>query len=105
MRSLSKSDSRVFLSDANVHDILKQAIVTVSMNSTLALEGFVHRTPAILFGQAEFHHIAGRVVAPNTFAEVFSVESQRKGGFAQYLSWYFQQCCLQLTEDSFNHRV
>ena len=75
VRSLSKSDSQIILSDANVHDILKQAIVTVSLNSTLALEGFIHRTPVILFGQAEFHHIAGQVVAPNTFPWNHSVRA------------------------------
>ena len=49
------------ISDANVHDILKACRATVSINSSVALEGFLHRKPAVLFGLADFHHFAGRV--------------------------------------------
>ena len=103
--NLASRNPRLILTDANVHDILKQAVITVSINSTLALEGFIHRKPAVLFGQADFHHFAGRVRYPDEFAKVFSQELQRDGGYAQYLSWYFQKNCLHLTSDTLEDEI
>ncbi|MGL5008777.1 MAG: hypothetical protein ACRC6I_02755, partial [Paracoccaceae bacterium] len=52
---------------ANVHDILAACAVTVSFNSAVALEGFLHRKPAILFGPSDFHHFAETVRDPADF--------------------------------------
>jgi hypothetical protein len=89
-------DARVTLTDANVHDILQSCAATVSINSTVALEGFLHRRPAVLFGQADFHHFAGRVQRPEDFPAVLEAQLARKGGYAQYLAWYFLRHCLRL---------
>lgn len=89
-------DTRVTLTDANVHDILKDCAATVSINSTVALEGFLHRRPAVLFGQSDFHHFAGRVHQPEDFPAVLEAQLARKGGYAQYLAWYFLRHCLRL---------
>jgi capsule polysaccharide modification protein KpsS len=58
------------ITDANIHSIIKASDVTVSINSTVALEGFMHKTPAILFGDADFHHFCGRVEAAEQFKDV-----------------------------------
>jgi hypothetical protein len=89
-------DDRITLTDANVHDILAACAVTVSINSTVALEGYLHRKPAVLFGQADFHHLAGRVHRPEDFAPVLEAQLNRRGGYAQYLAWYFLRHCLRL---------
>lgn len=88
----------VIETDANVHDILKSCVATVSINSTVALEGFLHRKPAILFGGADFHHFAGRIERASDFPAVLDAELQRKGGYAQYLAWYFLRNCLRLDD-------
>lgn len=89
-------DDRLIITDANVHDILARCAATVSINSTVALEGYLHRKPAILFGRSDFHHIAGRVDRPEDFPEVLTAQLGRNGGFAQYLAWYFLRHCLRL---------
>lgn len=89
-------DARVTLTDANVHDILEACAATVSINSTVALEGFLHRRPAVLFGRADFHHFAGTVQNPEDFPAVLESQLARRGGYAQYLAWYFLRHCLRL---------
>lgn len=95
VRALARGDDRVQVTTANVHDILAQAAVSVSMNSTVALEGFLHRTPAILFGRADFHHFTGQASPEGGFADVLAREEARTGGYAQYLAWYFLRHCLR----------
>lgn len=91
-----RGDDRVRLTDANVHDMLETCLATVSINSTVALEGFLHRKPAVLFGQADFHHLCGRVERPEDFAPVLEAQRGRRRGYAQYLAWYFLRHCLRL---------
>ncbi len=82
---------------ANLHDLLAACAVTVSFNSAVALEGFLHRKPAILFGPSDFHHFAETVVDPATFPAALSAALARPPeGFAQYLSWYFGRNCLNV---------
>lgn len=90
------ADERVRFTTANVHDILAACAATVSINSTVALEGFLHRKPAILFGESDFHHYTSRVHQADDFANVLDAELQRDGGYAQYLAWYFLRHCLRI---------
>ena len=96
LRQRARREPRLLISDANVHDILRACRATVSINSSVALEGFLHRKPAVLFGQADFHHFAGRVDDATDFAAVLAGQAQRKGGYAQYLAWYFLRHCLRI---------
>jgi hypothetical protein len=96
LRKLAQRDARLVITDANVHDILAACVATVSVNSTVALEGFLHRKPAVLFGQADFHHFAGRVMQASDFGAVLAQERGRTGGYAQYLAWYFLRHCLRI---------
>ncbi len=98
-RDIAAKDKRIIVTNANVHDILKSSCVNVSINSTVALEGFLHRKPAILFGKSDFHHFAGTVERPGDFGEVLARELERQGGYAQYLAWYFTGNCLSLNSD------
>ncbi len=96
LKKRARRDARLTITDANVHDILRGCTATVSINSTVALEGFLHRKPAVLFGQADFHHFAGRVWAAEDFGTVLAAELARRGGYAQYLAWYFLRHCLRI---------
>lgn len=104
-RALAARDDRLIVTDANVHDILKASAATVSINSTVALEGFLHRVPALLLGQSDFHHIAGRVTGPDAFAPVLAGELARRGGYAQFLTWYFRRNCLPLYNADLEARI
>jgi hypothetical protein len=82
---------------ANLHDLLEAAAVSVSFNSAVALEGFLHRTPAILFGPSDFHHFAETVRDPAEFPLALSRALARpEAGYAQFLHWYFRGQCLNV---------
>ncbi len=103
--SLAEADSRITVTDANVHDILSASCATVSINSTVALEGFLHRKPAILFGRSDFHHLAGQVRNPQEFETTLSRELERDEGYEQFLAWYFLKMCLPLNSGRLEERV
>ena len=91
--------------DANIHDILASSVATVSFNSAVALEGFLHRKPAILFGRADFHQFCETVSAPDDFAAALARGLQRRHGYEKFLYWYFAQNCLSLKARDFEARV
>lgn len=91
---------------ANVHDIIAASVCTVSFNSAVALEGFLHRRPAILFGQSDFHHICETVREPGAFAAALArVLVREPGGYAQFMFWYLGMNCLHLYGPAFEGRV
>lgn len=91
---------------ANVHDILSASAATVSYNSAVALEGFLHRKPAILFGKSDFHHICQTVTDPAGFgAALERVLARNQGGYAKYLLWYFHRNCLNVDGSGFADRA
>lgn len=91
--------------DANVHDILAQAAVSVSVNSAAALEGFLHGTPAILFGRADFHHFAQTVVDPRDFPQALRASLASRPDYARAFQWYFAERCLCLDASDFEQRL
>ncbi|MEL0436004.1 capsular polysaccharide export protein, LipB/KpsS family [Phycobacter sp. K97] len=103
--ALAEADNRIIVTDANVHDILSASCATVSINSTVALEGFLHRKPAILFGRSDFHHLAGQVHDPQEFSRVLADELDRDEGYEQFLAWYFLKMCLPLSSARLEERI
>ncbi|MAO27834.1 MAG: hypothetical protein CMN15_11770 [Roseovarius sp.] len=101
----ASEDKRLIVSTANVHDILMSSSATVSINSTVALEGFLHRKPAILFGVSDFHHFASTVSEDLTFQDALSQERERRGGYAQYIAWYFLKNCLALNSETLSAEI
>ncbi len=91
---------------ANVHDMIAASVVTVSFNSAVALEGFLHRKPAILFGPSDFHHFCETVRDPADFPQALDrVFARPTGGYAQYLYWYFELNCVNLHAPAFEAHV
>jgi hypothetical protein len=91
---------------ANVHDIIAASVATVSFNSACALEGFLHRKPALLFGPSDFHAFAETVRQPEDFAPAFARALTRPGGgYAKFLYWYFVQNCLNISAADFESRL
>ncbi len=86
VHALAQTDSRLI---ANVHNVPARSAATVSINSTVALDGCLHRVPALLMYHADFHRIAGIVTKPAQFSQVLAQALTKRGGFAQYLAWYF----------------
>lgn len=104
VQARAKLDERITLTDANVHDILRSSHVSVSMNSTVALEGFLHKTPAILFAKSDFHHFVSTVGPELSFTEALQREHYRDE-YEQYFAWYFLRNCLALNSGKFSDHV
>lgn len=105
LRALADGDPRLRITQANVHDILSRCAAMVSINSTVALEGFIHRKPAILFGQSDFHHIAGRVARPDGFGAVLAEQLSARPDFDAFLAWYFLGNCLRINAKTLEDRI
>lgn len=90
---------------ANVHDILARAAVTVSVNSAAALEGFLHGTPAVLFGQADFQQFCETALHPDDFPAALARALTTRRDYAAALYWYFGQQCLHLDAPDFEARL
>ena len=105
LAEIAARDSRVMISGANIHDILAASCATVSVNSSVAIEGFLHRTPAILYGKSDFHHMAETVTGPGQFAEALQRAQTRTGGYAQFMTWYFRNNCLEIGAPDLEQRI
>ena len=91
---------------ANVHDMISASVATVSVNSACALEGFLQRKPAILFGPSDFHHLVETVRRPEDFAGALErVLAQPNVNHERFLYWYFVRNCLNATGPGFAQKV
>lgn len=94
LADLSRRDSRVMIADANIHDILSRAAVTVTINSAVGIEGLIHRVPLVLCGRTDFHHIAETVTTPGGMDEAIRRALGRPRPYAEYLWWFFRRNCI-----------
>lgn len=102
---IAESDPRIIVTDANVHDILRASDVTVSMHSTVALEGYLHRKPTILFGRSDFHHIAEVVQKREEFPGALACALEGKRLFQKYLYWFLEEQSINLNADDAEDRI
>lgn len=77
--------------EANVHDLLAAACVTVSINSATGFEGFLHGTPAIFFGRTDFHQCVETVRRAEDFAPALERALAGPRDYAKAMYWYFGQ--------------
>lgn len=85
------------VSTGNIHDLLAAASRVVTINSAVGIEAYLHRTPVILCGQADFHHIADVARSPDALAQALGAEP-RKRAYDKYIWWYFADQCLSTVE-------
>ena len=91
---------------ANVNDMIAASAATISFNSACAIEGFLQRKPAILFGRSDFHHFTETVQTSDDFpAALDRALARPPGGYAQFLYWYFTRNCLNVTAQDFAAKV
>lgn len=78
----------VTVTDANVHDMLAAADLSVSLCSSVALEGMLHRVPAVLFGRSDLHHCAETVRAPGDWVAARERALARDWPFEAFVHWF-----------------
>jgi hypothetical protein len=100
-----RAGARFHLTEANVHDVLAVAAVTVSVNSAVAMEGFLHRKPAILFGRSDFPSLVTAAKGEADFPAALEAALTARWPYARMLHWYFGQHTLDLTAPDFEARA
>jgi hypothetical protein len=90
---------------ANVHDLLAASAVCVSVNSAVAIEGFLHRKPAILFGQSDFASLATRAHDASDFPAALDGALKGEWHYSKMLYWYFNRHALELAAPDFETRM
>lgn len=73
---------------ARAEDLLLGCDGVVTQNSAVALTGYFAGKPAVLFGQIDFHHIAGSV--PREGMDRAFARLDEAPDFAAYLFWFFR---------------
>lgn len=88
---LVRHHPEVRLTTANIHDILPGACVTVSISSSVALEGMLHRVPAVLFGRSDLHHCAETVQHAADWPAALARATRRDWPFDAFLLWFLRR--------------
>lgn len=96
---------RLTITDANVHDILARACVTLSISSAVALEGMLHRVPAVLCGRSDLRHCAVTAHRGADVAEAIDTARAGSWPFAAFLYWFLALNMLNTGADDFTDRL
>lgn len=81
----------VQVSEANLHDILRGAAASVSISSSVGLEGMLHGVPAIFFGATDLHHAAVTVRRPEDWPAALDRALATDWPFAPFLLWFLRR--------------
>jgi len=100
---LAARHPRLRLVTDRAEDLLRQCDGVVTQNSTVALAGFFADKPAVLFGQIDFHHIAGSV--PREGMDRAFARLDEAPDFAAYLFWFFRHHAINGGSDAAGAQV
>jgi len=95
----------VLATEANVHDVLAAAAVTVSINSAAAIEGMLHGKPAVLCGRADFAALAETANTPDEVAPALTRALNHPRDHDAGLYWYFSRHTLDIDSPGFAARL
>ena len=100
-----EAGAQIQVTEANVHDVLAASVVTVSVNSAVAFDGFLHDKPAILFGRSDFPSLVTRAYGANDFPGALQTALTTRWPYPQMLHWYFSRHTLDLAAPDFEARA
>jgi len=81
----------VEITAANLHDILSGAALSVSISSSVGLEGMMQGVPAVFFGATDLHHNAVTVTRPADWPEAMARALRTEWPHAQFLLWFLRR--------------
>ena len=97
---LALRDTRIRVVDANIHDMLAQAAVAVTINSAVGLEAHLHQVPVVLCGQSDFHHAAVTVKDRSAMESAITKAEAADWPHDAYLHWYLGLQCVNAGKSS-----
>ncbi|MCC6006125.1 MAG: hypothetical protein JJU40_00425 [Rhodobacteraceae bacterium] len=95
---------RLRLSGAPMHALLAGCDHVVTENSSVAFHGLFHRKQAVLFAEADFHHILQSVPRKGA-TRAFEDARSARPDYAGYLWWYLQQGCINAGRPEAGDRI
>jgi len=97
------TNDRFTLSTEPSIDLLAGCDLVVTQNSSMALKGMFAGKPAVLFGQADFHHMAGSV--PRDGLAAAFARAGRPVDHARYLLWFFKRNAITAWADDVEDQI
>ncbi len=91
---------RITITERDTFSLLSQCAYVATQNSAVAFTGFLYQKPAILFANADFHHICQTVKTSDQAAEAFQKISETRPDFEKYIYWYLQMNCINAGRDN-----
>ncbi len=79
-------------------ELIARCDAVVTGHSTAALSGYFAEKPAVIFGQVEFHHIAGSVPLIGV-ERAFAVLRAPPPPYARYLWWLLRRQAIDMSDD------
>lgn len=93
LREMCGTYSHLSISTGNIHDLIAAADRVITINSAVGIEAYLHRTPVVLCGQSDFHHVADVAETAVDLAELLR-RPARKRAYDKFIWWYFADQCL-----------
>lgn len=103
LEALSLRFGQFSLSTEPSIDLLRRCDGVVTQNSSMALTGFFARKPALLFAEADFHHIAGSV--PRDGLDLAFAHTGEGVPYAPYLYWFFKMNAITAWADDVHTQI
>ncbi len=103
LHELAGQHARFTLSTELSIDLLRRCDGVVTQNSSLALIGYFARKPAVLFAEADFHHIAGSV--PRDGVGRALMHRGHDVPYAPYLYWFFKMNAITGWSDDVHRQI
>jgi hypothetical protein len=100
LNRIAGRDPRIQIADANIHDILAQAAVCVTINSAVGIEAMMQGVPVVLCGQTDFHHCAVTVKTAAEMEAAIAQATQTTWPHDAFLYWYFGLNCMNAGKET-----
>ncbi len=98
--SLHDPENGVFVEPFNLHELLAAADCVVTRCSAVAIEAALHKTPAIVTGEVDFHHITSPVKTLSEIGPAIHAALGQHRPYEKYLTWFFTQQLFQPQNNS-----
>lgn len=90
-------DRAIWLENANIHNLMKQAYAVYVINSGTGLEAMTHELPVVRFGEAEYNNavLLGNINdLDKTFDDVCGVDREKMlSRYKIFYNWFVNEIC------------
>ncbi|SIO20186.1 hypothetical protein [Vannielia litorea] len=103
LAALAERHARLEVAQGVSDMLLRRCSYVATQNSSLAFQGYFLEKAAILFGEIDFHHIAGSL--PRDGVEAAFARLEQRPEFARYLHWFLTGDTVNAGQDEFDEQL